>query len=67
MPDSREIAKRKANGQPLPNAPKPREQGQGSPRGHVGQYEGRTVTLSDHATRHMPGGRRNAVLGSKNG
>lgn len=67
MPDSRQTARDKERGRPLAQAPRPKERGERSPLGHVGQYEGKTVTFSDHATRGMPGGRRSVVLGSRNG
>lgn len=67
MPDSRETAKRQRNGQPLPQAPRAREQGHGGPKGHVGRVDNRTVTLSDSAYRQMPGKRRSVVFGSRNG
>jgi len=67
MPDSRETARLKKQGKTLPQAPQRKPDGPGSPLGHVGRVDGRTVTLSDSAVSQMPGKRRHVVLGSRNG
>lgn len=54
MTDSRETAQKKKNGQPLPQAPKSRDRGVGSPPGHLTD----AGTISNDAYTSLPRDRR---------